>query len=318
VNPTSFLDKNFIWSNPTGWYWYALHLPMQIGLLQTLVVVIGLGYYLARPSKQRIFLLIWILSTYLAFCVISNKDWRYTFSYIPALTLIIGDVVWSFSERACQFLKKSRLGGHFFRPFALTILIISAIIMNSIMTIQPAIAAHSTNVAIDGSASYVAQRLKAGDDVVILLSSNQMSPDLVAFELTRFGVNPYVWIFPTVPVDVGVTAPPVDVNLLFSLIRASNTRFGILWIGSQNPSVCKLARDLSDNPHVLSVAYFGSGMSQVLVYEFGGISNLRPTSNAVGPLSLLGYLCVDFHSNGCIGARRDFRHMNPRRSNLVV
>jgi len=264
--------KRLVWSDPAAWYWYPAQLPRQIGILQSLAVVPALAYSIMRLTRQRLFLLSWLCSVYLAFVLIPNKDWRYTSSYVPALTIIVADALWSASRYLSSITSGIKIKRQFIRPtfFAMVILILVA----ASVTSQSISQAHEVNIAIEPAARYIAQRLGHNESVVVLLASNCSSPPLLAFELARFGKSNDVWMYPDLPVDVGA-AISINTTRLFSRVTETGTRFGLLWIGAQSPLVVNLVERLAGDPRIVSTVTFGDGLSQVLIYEFAVLKSSR-------------------------------------------
>jgi 4-amino-4-deoxy-L-arabinose transferase-like glycosyltransferase len=265
MNATVDVYKRHVWSDPSAWYWYAVLLPQQIGVLQSFIVLAGLAYTIVRPTIQRSFLLLWVLSVYLTFVLIPNKDLRYTISYIPALTLMASRAVRSFSSYVGRSLARFKINASIIRS-SIFVAIIIILAVSSIAS-QSLGSAHGANVAIESAAQYMAERLRHGESVVVLLCSNSSNPPFLEFELARLGKMNNVWTYPSLPIDIGRSLS-INTRQFFSLANQSNTRFGLLWVGSHNPLVVSLANNLSGDPHILSTRSFGNGTSEVLVYEF--------------------------------------------------
>jgi 4-amino-4-deoxy-L-arabinose transferase-like glycosyltransferase len=258
--------KRHAWLDPVAWYWYLEQLPRQMGILQSLALALGLVYSIVRRTRQRVFLLIWIVSVYVAFALISNKDWRYTISFIPAMTTVIADSGWSLCGCLSSALRRFKVNRRLIRTSVLAVIII--ILAASSITSSTVSPTRQVNVAIESAAAYMAGKLRYGESVVVLLASNSCSPPLVAFELATVGKNVNnVWMYPDVPIDVGIT-PSINTTRLLLEVKESRAHFGVLWTGSQSPMVADLAQQLAQNSGIVAMTIFGAGPSQVLVYEF--------------------------------------------------
>jgi hypothetical protein len=71
----------------TGWdlAYYLNLLPKQLGLVLTLLALAGFIWSLFRAHRRYRFLILWVISCYLCFTLVQEKDIRHTIIWIPPL-----------------------------------------------------------------------------------------------------------------------------------------------------------------------------------------------------------------------------------------
>jgi hypothetical protein len=95
--------------------YYLRTLPSQLGPILLVLATIGIGWTLFRAARQYRFLLLWIVSAYLCFTLILEKDARHILIWLPPLTYfsVLGvEALWP--SRRWLWLPYAALASYFF------------------------------------------------------------------------------------------------------------------------------------------------------------------------------------------------------------
>lgn len=83
-------DPHNLFSLNTWTFYSYIFINFQITLYSAIIAIISFIYFFVSKYKYKIFFASYILSIYLIFTLIPNKDWRYTMPILPLTAIIMG------------------------------------------------------------------------------------------------------------------------------------------------------------------------------------------------------------------------------------
>jgi len=178
-------------------------------------------------------LLIWFAVVYLFFTLIGNKQWRYVVPLFPVLAISAANLTVSTYDRVGAYWKNSQAtprGMHWGKVGAgLLIVLVGFSVAYSCVDAYTWVAKdYAYNLPAEESTKYVAARLDANEDVVVLCSVNVFYPDIVKFYLNADGlVSNRILQYPDYPVDT--FTPEFNVNELVALCEQNNVKYLMLF-----------------------------------------------------------------------------------------
>ncbi len=194
----------------------------------------GLGFLVWRHKTQDKFLLVWFITTYIAFTFIGQVQWRYILPAFPALAMsaaVFINSAYSKAEntwkQAGVSLKRKRFAK--ISAVCLVGLTVFGVAYSYVDTYNWAQADAGFNLPLAPTAQYVAERLGSNESLVVLCPINEFSDNTVKFYIydANQGQEVNVWQYPDAAMD---TYPATfDTTELISLCEENNAKYAILF-----------------------------------------------------------------------------------------
>jgi len=224
--------------HPVSFFLYALGLA-------------GLGWFAWRRKAADKFLLIWFFVVYIFFTAIPNKQWRYVVPLFPVLALSGASLLASALNKAQKTWTAPTLSVSKKRAIqvaAVALVVFTFVgVYDSLGDAYYWVAKDQIQIPIDSATSYVAQRIKPDESILVLCSQNLFSQDMVRFYLYANGKNNKILQYPVEPVDA--YAPTFYIDDVVSLCQQNNVKYVLMYqYGGEVP-------------------YFNSNLSLMVVYD---------------------------------------------------
>jgi hypothetical protein len=241
-----------------------LQMTLPIGILALLAVL----YSLRRRSKADFFLLVWVALVFLWFVPI-HKDLRYTMPYLPALAILSGRLLKDLSGKAVEEIsgRTERIGG--VCPSS-TILVLCVLVLLIVSPVLYGLVARprELRVPIQEAFVYVADNVKAGRNVLILLSCNNFSQYASYFYMymtAGLDASIHVLNYPSDSVD-WYDPGPINMTRISRICAENDVQYVLLWDGS--PYAGSWLPTLLDSDLLNLQATIGSKGNAIYVLEF--------------------------------------------------
>lgn len=199
-----------------------------ISIILFVLGLAGLGLLAWRRKPQDKYLLLWFLVVYIFFTAIPNKQWRYVLPLFPVLALSAATLVISVLAKAQKTWRTPQLSLNKKRLVqAATLAFIAFTLVGSYYSLADAhswVSKDQIDVPLEDAATYIANRLKPGENVLVLCAFNLFSQDIVRFYfLANQSINTWVYQYPELPVDT--YTPDINVTQLISLCEEHNIKY---------------------------------------------------------------------------------------------
>jgi len=192
----------------------------------------GLAFYAWRRMSADKYQLVWFGVVYVAFSAIPNKEWRYVVPLFPVLALsaacLLSSILGFLKERWVDI----RVGRRNKRlSQASAVLLVMVAVVGTVVSVADAVAW----VAADGnlriplreSVDFVSSRLAGNESVIVLMSQNLFSAEIVQFYLRAEGKDNSVYQYPELAADA--YAPDFSVATFVSQCRAYNVKYVLMY-----------------------------------------------------------------------------------------
>ncbi len=206
------------------WPYSTFH-PISIFLY--VIAFLGLGLLAWRRNKADKYTLIWFITIYVFFTIISNKEWRYVMPLFPALAISAAVlIVFVFSKAQTAWrnplnIKRARAikvaAGVF-------VVLIAGSMAYSVSETYALVERNTFEIDIEGATHYALAHMSENQSIMILCPFNFFSQDMVKFYLWEDGDNQIqTYQYPTLPVDT--YTPNFNVTELIAQCKQYNVKF---------------------------------------------------------------------------------------------
>ncbi len=292
------------WVQTPIFYLLEMNVPYSdvhpVSLLLYGVGLAGLGWLAWRRKPADKYLLIWFFVVYIFFTAIPNKQWRYVVPLFPVLALSGAALLASALGKAQKTWTAPKLSvsrKRLVQVAAVALVVFTFVgVYASLGDAYYWVAKDQIQIPIDAATSYVAQRIKPDESILVLCSQNLFSQDMVRFYLYANGKNNKVVQFPTEPVDT-YTPPAFNESgtqlELVDLCRQNNVKYVFMYeYGGEAPyfnsneslmtvyymlnqtgtfaNLPILAQADDGSYYVVSGVYFGKSPWQIYIVDFTG------------------------------------------------
>jgi hypothetical protein len=198
----------------------------------------GLVFYAWRRKPADKYLLLLFTIFYVVFTVIPNKDWRYVVPLFPVIALSAACLL----SATLNFLKQQWESSHFGirgkRVLQVTaLLIMLTVIMGTVLSVNEAVTwverDSSLHLPVQEAVNYVGSHLNENESVLVLLSHNLFSAEIVQFYLRSQGKGNAVYQYPDLAADA--YTPDFNTTLLINQCRAYNVKYLLMYPNDNVP-----------------------------------------------------------------------------------
>jgi len=233
----------------------------------------GLALYAWRRKPEDKYQLIWFIIVYVAFAAIPNKEWRYVVPLFPVLALSAACLLSSALIALHERWGSSRIGISRKRLLqGSAVLLVAAVAMGTAFSVADAATWVSRDsnmhIPVQEAADFVGSHLAENESVMVMLSQNLFSAEIVQFYLRAEGKDNAVYQYPDLAADA--YTPDFNIATFVSQCQAHNVKFVLMYeCGAEVP-------------------YFNMTLTPMDVYqqlnETGGFGNL-PTLLSNGTIA---------------------------------
>ncbi len=224
VYSTRFPVPIFYFIEMTWPYSNGIH---PITVLLFVVGMVGLGLFAWQRKREDKFILIWFVSVFVFFTLISNREWRYVTTLFPAVAIAASTAILYIYDKA-----KSRWTGHL-NPKKESLAKIAAVLFTVLLIVglaysvydnYYAVQQNNIQIEISQATNYAAARDAANQSIILLCPFNLFSADMVKFYLIAEGKTEIqTYQYPQLPVDS--YTPTFNINEFIALCKSRNVRF---------------------------------------------------------------------------------------------
>lgn len=184
-----------------------------------------------RRKPEDKYLLVWFLVVYAFFTAIPNKEWRYMVPVFPVLALSASTLIMFALRKARKTWRNPQLSLNKKRVVQVAAVALAVFaLFGTVYSVADAVnwVAHDQwTMPLDDVASYVAERLAPGENVMVLMPFNMFSEGMMQFHFYSYpSVTAQVYQYPEMPVDT--YTPDFNVTELTVLCQQNNVKYVLL------------------------------------------------------------------------------------------
>ena len=186
----------------------------------------GLVFFALRHNRPDRYLLIWFLSTFVFFTLITNKEWRYVLPLFPVLA-IAAAVLFLFGYRKLAIWKKQahiRSRHQLKVVAAVFVVLVAGAMAYSVYDAYVVTAYYDVSIELEPATLYATNNMQNNQSIIVLCPFNFFSQDMIRFYLAKNG-NSQIQVsqYPSLPVDT--YTPNFNVNAFIALCRQNNVKY---------------------------------------------------------------------------------------------
>jgi 4-amino-4-deoxy-L-arabinose transferase-like glycosyltransferase len=183
-----------------------------------------------KPADK--YLLVWFFVVYVFFTAIPNREWRYMMPVFPVLALSAATLVISALRKAQKTWRNPQLSINKKRvvqvaAVALAVFALFGTLYSAVDAVSWVAYDDQRTLPLGDVTAYVAERLKPGENVMVLMPFNMFSEGMVQFYFYSYpSVTAHVYQYPEKPVDT--YTPDFNVTELTVLCQQNNVKYALV------------------------------------------------------------------------------------------
>jgi len=205
------------------WPYNTVH-PISIFIY--LISITGLGFLALRHSKFDKFVIIWFVSTFIFFTLITNKEWRYVLPLFPALAIAAAALILFGYGKLKTWMEQVSINKQRQRKIiaGLFIAVVAAALAYSVYDAYSITSYFDITIEVEPATIYALNHMQNNQAIMVLAPFNFLSQDMVKFYLSKNGNNQIeTYQYPTLPVDA--YTPEFNISELINQCRQHNVKF---------------------------------------------------------------------------------------------
>jgi 4-amino-4-deoxy-L-arabinose transferase-like glycosyltransferase len=192
----------------------------------------GLGLLVWRRKPADKYLLVWFFVVYVFFTAIPNREWRYMTPVFPVLALSASTLIISALRKAKKTWRNPQLSINKKRvvqiaAVALAVFALFGTLYSVVDAVSWVAYDDQRTLPLGDVTAYVAEWLKPGENVMVLMPFNMFSEGMVQFYFYSYpSVTAHVYQYPETPVDT--YTPDFNVTELTVLCQQNNVKYALV------------------------------------------------------------------------------------------
>ncbi|HSQ49225.1 MAG TPA: glycosyltransferase family 39 protein [Candidatus Deferrimicrobiaceae bacterium] len=186
----------------------------------------GLVFFALRHNRPDNYLLIWFLSTFVFFTLITNKEWRYVLPLFPVLAIATAILVLFGYRKLALWKKQAHISSRHQQKVvaAVFVVLVAGAMAYSVYDAYVVTAYYDVSIELETATLYAMNHMQNNQSIMVLCPFNFFSQDMISFYLAKNG-NPQIPVsqYPSLPVDT--YTPNFNVNTLIALCRQNNVKY---------------------------------------------------------------------------------------------
>ncbi len=187
----------------------------------------GLVFLAWRRRPQDKYVLIWFVSVFVIFTLITNKEWRYVLPLFPAIAISAAVAFLAlFGKLQAVWRKPSSVGRKRLLKAAAVLLIVFMVgaVAYSVNDTYSYVSKYDIDIEIEQASTYALAHMEFNKSIMVLCPFNFFSRDMVRFYLWADGDNVVpVFQYPRLPVDT--YTPSFNVTELIRLCKVLQVQY---------------------------------------------------------------------------------------------
>jgi 4-amino-4-deoxy-L-arabinose transferase-like glycosyltransferase len=186
----------------------------------------GLVFLMWRHCKADKYTLIWFVSVFVFFSLITNKEWRYVLPLFPTLAIASSVLILFGYGKLNAWRKQAPVSKHTQRKVVvgLFVVLIGGAMAYSVYDAYTVTAYFDITVQLEPATVYAMNRMQGNQTIMVLCPFNFFSQDMVSFYLAKNGDTAIrVSQYPILPVDS--YTPQFNITELIALCNQNNVKY---------------------------------------------------------------------------------------------
>jgi 4-amino-4-deoxy-L-arabinose transferase-like glycosyltransferase len=205
------------------WPYEIMH-PISIFLYG--VGLTGLVFLALRHNRTDKYMLIWFLSTYVFFTLITNKEWRYVLPLFPVLAIAAAVLVLFVYHKLTRWKKQVHIRSkHQLKVAAgVFVILLTGAMAYSVYDAYVVTAYYDISIELEPATLYAMNHIQNNQSIMVLCPFNFFNQDMISFFLAKNGNNQIQTSqYPSLPVDT--YTPNFNVDDFITLCRQNNVKY---------------------------------------------------------------------------------------------
>ena len=242
----------------------------------------GLVFFALRRRPQDKYILIWFVSVFVIFTLITNKEWRYVLPIFPALAISAALAFLSLFDKLQKSWRKPGSVGRKRLLKAASVLLVIFMVGTVAYSINDAygyVSKYDIKIEIEQATTYALAKMEFNKSIMVLCPFNFFSLDMVRFYLWVDGNNEVpVFQYPLLPVDT--YTPAFNVTELIHLCKKLQVQYlftyengGTVPYYNTTLNLREIYEQLYESgnfTHISNEATFGVNPRRIFVLTFTG------------------------------------------------
>jgi len=205
------------------WPYEIVH-PISIFLYGTGLT--GLVFFALRHNRPDRYMLIWFLSTFVFFTLITNKEWRYVLPLFPVLAIAATILVLFGYRKLALWKKQAHISSRHQQKVVAGVFVVMVVgaMAYSVYDAYVVTAYYDVSIELEPATLYAMNLMQNNQSIMVLCPFNFFSQDMISFYLAKNG-NSQIQVsqYPSLPVDT--YTPNFNISDFTALCRQNNVKY---------------------------------------------------------------------------------------------
>jgi uncharacterized membrane protein len=186
----------------------------------------GLVFFALRHNRPDKYLLIWFLSTFMFFTLITNKEWRYVLPLFPVIAIAAAVLVLFGYQKLSLWKKQVHISSRRQQKIVagMFVVLVAGAMAYSVYDAYMVTSYFHVSIELEPATLYAMNNMQNNQSIMLLCPFNFFSQDMISFYLAKNGNNQIeVNQYPSLPVDA--YTPNFNIADFIVLCRQNNVKY---------------------------------------------------------------------------------------------
>jgi hypothetical protein len=186
----------------------------------------GLVFFALRRNRTDKYMLIWFLSTFMFFTLITNKEWRYVLPLFPVLAIATATLIFFGYNKLAQRKNPIHANSQHQKKViaGVFLFLVAGAMIYSVYDTYVVTSYYDVSIELEPATLYAMNSMQINQSIMVLCPFNFFNQDMIRFYLAKNG-NTQIQArqYPTLPVDTYM--PNFNINDFIALCRHNNVKY---------------------------------------------------------------------------------------------